>query len=80
MNEWIKDNLLAVLAACSVLGGFLMTQYIKAEIERQLEAEDIVPTHKFDKIEDDVEENTKDIGEIEDRWNRLVDALAAENT
>jgi len=38
----------------------------------------IVPEAKITAMEDDISDNKDDIGDIEDRWNRLVDALAAD--
>jgi hypothetical protein len=39
----------------------------------------IVPEAKIAAMEGDIEKNEEDIEGIEDRWNRLVDALAANN-
>ena len=80
MNEWLKNNLFTVLGLLAVGGGFLLTVYIKAEIAAQLQDAGIVPEYEVTALKEDVQENADDIDTIEDRWNRLVDALAAENS
>ena len=77
MNDWIKDNLLAVAGGLLLVCGFLLTQYVNREIASQLEEAGIVPEHKVVQLEKDVEENTDDISDFETRWNNLIDALAA---
>ena len=37
----------------------------------------IVPEEKITAMEDDIDENAEDIDDLTDRWNRLVDAIAA---
>lgn len=57
--------------------GLAAKAYIAGEVETQLAAAGIVPAHEVTAIKDDVAENTDDIDDIENRWNALVDALAA---
>ena len=42
-----------------------------------LAAAGIVPEAKIESMEGDIEDNSEDIDDFEDRWNRLVDAIAA---
>jgi len=64
----------AVLLA--ILAGY-MEWRIGAAVSSQLQAKDIVAPLKIETMEGDIEDNTEDIDDIEDRWNRLVDAIAA---
>lgn len=75
-----------VIGAVSFLGsGFLLAvlglatkAYIADEVSEQLAAAGIVPKHEVAEIKKDVATNKDDIHEIENRWNALVDALAAQ--
>jgi hypothetical protein len=77
--SFLKENggLLVVGAAIlAILAGY-MEWRISAAVSAQLTAADIVPPLKIETMEGDIKENSDDIGDIEDRWNRLVDAIAA---
>lgn len=65
---------LAILAAL----GTVAVLFIKAEVASQLKDAGIPSTDKITAMESGIKMNTDDIHTIEDRWNRLVDALAAE--
>jgi hypothetical protein len=74
-----------IIAAITFLGGgFVLAvlglatkAYIAGEVASQLAEAGIVPAHEVAAIRTDVDDNTDDIDDIEDRWNALVDALAA---
>ena len=50
--------------------------WIATEVSSQLEAAGIVKSSEVTALRSDVDENAEDIGNLTDRWNRLVDALA----
>lgn len=79
--SWIKDNggILAVGAVVLVVFGALADWRISVKVAQQLAEANIVPKHEVTELRKDVGENSEDIDDIEDRWNRLVDALAAGN-
>jgi len=77
--SFVKENggLLVVGAVVlAILAGY-MEWCIGVAVGSQLKAADIVPPAKITAMEGDIEDNSDDIGDIEDRWNRLVDAIAA---
>ena len=78
MNDWLKNNLFAVLGIVAVAGGFLLTVYVKSEIASQLEKAGIVPAHEVVAIKEDVQDNTDDIDTIENQWNAFIDEVAAQ--
>lgn len=57
---------------------FAMQWWISLTVAEQLQAAGIVPKHEVAEIRADVDENADDIDGIIDRWNNLVDALAAQ--
>lgn len=79
MNDFLKNNLFAVAAVVLTVLGFLTTVYIKAEVASQLAEKGIPSSERISNMEEDIDENSDDIADVQDRWNRLVDALAAEN-
>ena len=74
-KNWILGGGFAVIWAMTL--GFLEWR-ASVHASDALAAAGIVPEAKIVAMEDDIEDNTDDIDDIEDRWNRLVDALAAE--
>lgn len=79
--NWVKENGGVLVVGGIVLGiiaGY-MEWRISANVGAALAEAGIVPEAKIIAMEGDIEDNTDDIDDIEDRWNRLVDALAAEN-
>ena len=79
--NWIKENggvLVVGGVVLAIIAGY-MEWRIGANVTSALADAGIVPEAKIVAMEDDIEDNKEDIGAIEDRWNRLVDALAAEN-
>lgn len=77
-GAWVVGSILGGGVGLAVLG-LAMSAWISAEVKTQLEDAGIVPKHEVTAIREDVDENAEDIKTIEDRWNRLVDALAAED-
>ncbi len=74
---------LVVGAVClAIIGG-----YIEMRLPSDLEIQDkvnnafiavgAVEPHRMDSAEEDIDKNEKDIDDFEDRWNALIDALAA---
>ena len=74
-KNWILGGGFAVIWAMTL--GFLEWR-ASVHASDALAAAGIVPEAKIVAMEGDIEDNTDDIDDIEDRWNRLVDALAAE--
>ena len=78
MNEWLKGNVIPVLGVLLVMGGFLLTVYVKAEISSQLAAAGYVPKYAVDAVKQDVKDNKDSINTIESRWNNFIDQVAAQ--
>lgn len=89
MNDFIRDNAISLVAAVLILGGFLLTLYVKQEITTQLGNSGIVPRSDVtaldvrvqnleQKHEDDTDEAREDIDTIENRWNAFIDEIAAQ--
>ena len=79
--NFIKENggvLVVGAVILAALAGY-MEWRISVGVGAQLQAKDIVAPLKIETMEDDIEDNTDDIDDIEDRWNRLVDAIAAKD-
>jgi len=77
--NFLKENggvLVVGAVILAILAGY-MEWRISVSVGAKFLAADIVPTLKIETMEGDIEENTDDIDDIEDRWNRLVDAIAA---
>jgi hypothetical protein len=73
-KNWIIGGGFAVIWAVTL--GFLDWR-ASVHASTALAAAGIVPVEKITAMEKDISENEDDIDEIETRWNRLVDALAA---
>ena len=82
MTNFVKDNggILTVMVFLYALSmGFL-------EWRAQVHAQDyiaektagIVAPEKIEAMDDNIQENEESIEAMEDRWNRLVDAIAAQ--
>jgi hypothetical protein len=67
------------MLAVGAVGLAVIAGYVELRVTANLKEAGIVPETKIEAMEGDIEDNTDDIDDIEDRWNRLVDALAAEN-
>jgi len=79
--SFVKDNGGAIAVGAvvlAILAGY-MEWRIGANVGDALAEAGIVPEAKITAMEGDIDRNEGDIDGIEDRWNRLVDALAAEN-
>ena len=77
--NWVKENggvLVIGAVILAILAGY-MEWRIGTAVSTQLQAKNIVAPAKIESMEGDIEDNGEDIDDIEDRWNRLVDALAA---
>jgi len=83
--SFIKDNggpvALIVLIGAAIIGYIELRLpsdvEIQAKVNQAFEDAGSVAPHRMDTAEKDIEENTEDIDDFEDRWNSLIDALAA---
>jgi len=83
--SFIKENggpvLLAVLGAAAIVGYIELRLpsevETQARVDQAFEDAGAIAPHRMDSAEADIEENAEDIDDFEDRWNALIDALAA---
>jgi len=83
--SFIKENggpvALVVLGAAAILGYIELRLPSAAELQVMVDDKFVeagaVPVHRMDSAEEDIEENAEDIDDFADRWNNLIDALAA---
>jgi len=75
MNKFISENggILALLAVVTIALGV----WIEWRIGGHLDSRGLIEPAKITAMADDIQENEEDIGELEDRWNAIVDAVAA---
>ena len=74
-KNWIIGGGFAVIWGMTL--GFLDWR-ASVHTAEALAAAGIVPMATITAMADDISDNENDIDDIEDRWNRLVDALAAQ--
>ena len=57
--------------------GMALKAWIAIEISGQLAAAGVVPRSEIAQMQEDIEDNEMSISTLTERWNRLVDAIAA---
>lgn len=83
--SFIKENggplTVVVIVAAAIVGYIELRLPSEAELQVMVDdkfvAAGAVPVHRMDQAEEDIEENAEDIDDFADRWNNLIDALAA---
>ncbi len=83
--NFIKENggpvVLAVLGAAAIVGYIELRLPSEVETQARVDAAFVaagaIAPHRMDSAEEDIDKNEKDIDDFEDRWNALIDALAA---
>jgi len=83
--SFIQENggPLVVGAIClAIIGGYIEMRLpsdleIQAKVNKAFVDVGAVAPHRMDSAEEDIKENEEDISDFEDRWNALIDALAA---
>lgn len=84
MNSFIKDNggpIVLVAIAAAAIAGYIELRLpsdadLKVLVDNKFLAAGVVPIHRMDSAEEDIEDNEDDIKDLTTRWNNLVDAIS----
>ena len=73
--NFIKEN--GGMLAVGAVAMMIVAGYVELRVNANLNERGLVAPAKITAMSDDIEDNSEDIGDFEDRWNTLIDALAA---